>query len=139
MCNDWEPYDLETQSGIAGEVKSSAYIQTWKQKCLSNIIFSIRPAQAWDPITDEYDEEVKRRSRVYVFCLLDHKDQDTVDPLNLDQWRFFILPTSKLNEELPDQKGLSLIRLMNDWTESTAIFLGEVVFAKSLVARPNLR
>lgn len=41
--SEWDAYDIETKEGIKIEVKSSAFIQTWHQKRLSSIQFSIRP------------------------------------------------------------------------------------------------
>lgn len=31
-----------------------------------------------------------------MFCLLDHPDKDALDPLNLDQWTFYVLPAARL-------------------------------------------
>ena len=45
---------------------------------------------------------------MYVFCLLAHKDQETIDPLNVDQWEFYVLATSKLDEHCPKQKSIRL-------------------------------
>ena len=52
-------------------------------------------------------------SDVYVFCVLSHKDQSTINPLNLDQWEFYILPTRILDEKVPNQKTISLPSLQN--------------------------
>ena len=40
---NWDKYDLITQDGITLEIKTSAYLQTWGQKKLSNLIFGIQP------------------------------------------------------------------------------------------------
>jgi hypothetical protein len=108
---EWDAFDLTTATGIKVEVKSAAYIQSWYQQNHSAIQFSIAPTQAWDAQTGEYDQEKRRQSDVYVFCLLHHKDQTTIDPLNLDQWTFYVLATRILNEAMPTQKTLSLSRL----------------------------
>lgn len=109
---EWNAYDLKTKSGVTVEVKSAAYLQSWNQEKYSSILFDIRQTQGWDAETNEYSEERKRQADVYVFCLLAHKDKATVDPLDASQWRFFVLPTSKLNEALGDQKKLSFSTLM---------------------------
>ena len=41
--------------------------------------------------------ESKRQSDVYVFALLKHKDKQTVDPLNVKQWDFHVVPTKALD------------------------------------------
>jgi hypothetical protein len=108
----WSAYDLETPSGIKIEVKSGAYIQSWHQKFYSNICFSIRPSTSWDARTNEWGTERKRQADIYVFCVLSHKDQSTLDPLNLDQWDFYTLPASVLNTLSLTQKTLSLAALL---------------------------
>ena len=50
------------------------------------------------------------QAHIYVFSLLAHLDKSTLDPMNLDQWRFYILPTKILNERLPVQKQARLSR-----------------------------
>lgn len=52
-----------------------------------------------------------RRSDVYVFCLLHHQDKQTLDPLDLDQWTFYVLPTRVLDERCPVQKTIRLSSL----------------------------
>lgn len=108
---EWDAYDIQTQEGIKVEVKSGAYIQSWLQKQLSTIQFSIRPTQGWDSTNNTYSTEVVRQSDVYVFCLLKHTNQETVDPLNLDQWVFYVLATEKLNQDVGAQKTITLARL----------------------------
>lgn len=34
---------------------------------------------------------------IYVFALLAHRIKLTIDPLDLDQWKFYVLPTSVLD------------------------------------------
>jgi hypothetical protein len=108
----WAAYDLQTRSGIKIEVKSCAYIQTWYQKSFSTIGFSIKPSISWDASTNQWGTDKRRQADVYVFCVLNHKDQDTIDPLNLDQWDFYILPSSALNTLSPSQKTLRLSELL---------------------------
>ncbi len=109
----WLPYDLDTADGLKVEVKSSAYVQTWLQQRPSRISFGIRPTYAWDPVTDTFEEERRRQADVYVFCVLTTKDQTTIDPLDLDQWEFHVVPTSELDERVGSQKTISLPSLEN--------------------------
>lgn len=105
---EWSAFDLTTLGGIKLEVKSSAYIQSWNQKKPSTILFSIKPSKYWDSLTNVYSQEIKRQSDLYVFCLLDHKDRETVDPLNMDQWSFYVVNTAILNDKYPSRKTLTL-------------------------------
>ena len=108
---EWDACDIKTPEGIKVEVKSGAYIQSWEQKRHSTIQFSIRPTQGWDSESNEFSREVMRQADVYVFCLLKHKEQDTINPLNLDQWVFYVLPTKTLNESVGAQKSITLSSL----------------------------
>ena len=117
---EWDPFDVTTESGIQIEVKSSAYIQSWHQEKLSRISFDVRPTLRWDADTNLLADERKRQADVYVFCLLDHKDQETIDPLDLNQWRFFVISTVRLNAELGEQQSIGLNGLQELGAEEAA-------------------
>ena len=34
---------------------------------------------------------------MYVFCLLKHKCQETIDPLDIEQWEFYVVRRSQLD------------------------------------------
>ncbi|MDI3402855.1 hypothetical protein [Streptomyces cavernicola] len=108
---EWDTVDIRTPEGWRVEVKSAAYLQSWGQERLSEISFSIAPASGWDNQTGKSSAEVLRRSDVYVFCLLHHQRKQTLDPLDLDQWTFYVLPTRVLDEQRPSQKTIRLSSL----------------------------
>ncbi|MDI3409347.1 hypothetical protein [Streptomyces cavernicola] len=108
---EWDIVDIRTPEGWRVEVKSAAYLQSWRQRRLSEISFSIAPAAGWDNQTGKTSTEVLRRSDVYVFCLLHHQHKQTLDPLNLDQWTFYVLSTRTLDEKCPSQKRIGLASL----------------------------
>ncbi|OMP68691.1 hypothetical protein [Domibacillus epiphyticus] len=112
MRIEWDAFDLVTPSGIKIEVKSAAYVQSWQQAKNSAISFGIAPAKGWEAGTNTYATEIKRSADVYVFCLLNEKDRSTVNPLNLDQWEFFVLSTEQINQEKGNQKTISLNSLL---------------------------
>jgi hypothetical protein len=95
--DEWSAWDLTSPEGIKIEVKSAAYLQSWTQASLSKIVFSIRSARAWDGASGGMEGEPLRPSDLYVFCLLKHQDKETLDPLNLDQWEFYVVPTTSIN------------------------------------------
>ena len=107
----WDKYDLLYKDHIRIEVKSSAYIQTWSQKELSAISFSIRPSFGWNANTNSYEDTQKRQSDIYIFCLLTSKEQETIQPTDTSQWEFYILPTRVLDEDKPSAKSISLSAL----------------------------
>ena len=53
-----------------------------------------------------------RQSDIYIFCVPSHKDKNSVDPLNLSQWDFYILETKILNEKVKTQKSITLSSLL---------------------------
>ena len=108
---EWDTVDITTPEEIKIEVKSAAYLQSWHQKRPSAISFGIAKTYPWDWKTNQYGEKQIRSADVYVFCLLDHLNGQTVKPLDLTQWKFYVLPTRTLDTSLGDQKTVSLSRL----------------------------
>ena len=107
----WKPYDILTPEGIKIEVKASGYLQSWHNKKLSAISFSIRPTHTWNAETNRYSGECVRQSDVYVFCLHKHKEPSGINILDLSQWTFFVLPTSILYDKAGNQKTITLNRI----------------------------
>lgn len=66
---EWDASDLRTLEGVSVEVKPAAYVQTWKQRQLSTIAFSIIPTNGWNSATNTVSAERKWQADVYVFCL----------------------------------------------------------------------
>ena len=110
--NEWDAYDLETETGLKIEVKSAAYIQSWFQRKLSLITFSIRPTLAWDYKTNLQAKVKKRQADIYVFCLLHHKDKDTINPMDLSQWTFYVISKNQLENVHPERKSITLGKLI---------------------------
>ena len=99
---DWLPFDLTSPSGLRIEVKSSAYLQAWTpEDVFSQISFDIAKKFAWDGAT--YASMAMRNSDLYVFCVFTARTRD-VSILDLDYWDFYVLPTSVLNEKVPEDR-----------------------------------
>ena len=63
--------------------------------------------RAWDPESGLVASEPRRRQAdVYVFALFAQQEMP-IDPLDLDQWKFYALSTKKLD----DRKSISLSAL----------------------------
>ncbi len=105
---EWSAFDLETPAGLKLEVKSAAYLQSWFQRALSIISFSTKPARHWDSQTNRQAAVAARHADVYVFCLLHHHDKRTVNPLDLNQWEFYVLATAELNNYARSQHSITL-------------------------------
>ena len=108
---EWAESDLVMRSGTKIEIKSAAYIQSWKQRSFSAVSFDIaRKKSAWNPETGESTAlyPPQRVADVYVFCLLKHRDQGTIDPLDVDQWDFYALSAARLDRECANQGTIAL-------------------------------
>ncbi len=108
---EWAPYDLRTVEGVTIEVKSAAYLQSWVQRRLSSILFNVGKRRVWDAATNQLSAEPLRPASVYVFALLAHQDRATLDPLNLDQWRFYVLSTHEIDQRERSQHSITLSSL----------------------------
>jgi hypothetical protein len=106
--DEWGAYDLLTPDGIKIEVKSAAYLQSWEQTKFSKISFSTKLSKPWDWKLDKRSTVALRSADVYVFCLLHHLDKATVDPVNLNQWEFYVLATEELNNYKRSQHSITL-------------------------------
>ena len=108
----WQSQDVMTAHGHRVEVKSSAYFQSHHQKNgPSKIKFNIAKTHPWDNKSDRRSEIPYRSAQVYVFCVLTTKDRDTINPLDLSQWKFYILPTTVIDSQLNNQREVYLSRL----------------------------
>lgn len=110
--NEWDAFDILMRDGTKIEVKSAAYLQSWAHANLSKITFKISPTYGWDSQTNKTSAEQYRQADIYIFCLLKHLNKETLDPLNLDQWEFYLLTSKILNEQIPTQKSISLAKLL---------------------------
>jgi hypothetical protein len=106
--DEWSAWDLTTPEGIKVEVKSAAYVQSWHQEDLSKISFLVPKTRAWSPETNRQEDISERHADVYVFALLAHQDKPTIDPLELSQWQFYVIPTEKLNKRERSQHSITL-------------------------------
>lgn len=109
---EWAGVDVVTPKGVRIEVKSSAYVQSWEQGGrLSVVEFDIAPRKSsWDPETNKevmYDPP-RRVADVYVFCVLGDESGSVPDPLDLADWRFYVVATSLLDRERPSGKTIGV-------------------------------
>lgn len=119
---EWDAYDLRSSEGIAVEVKSAAYLQSWRQVRPSRISFGIKPTYGWNARTDSYSPDPRRQADVYVFCLLDHHDRHTANPLDTDQWVFYVCSAHRLDDTLGSQETITLSSLLHTIGPSRATF-----------------
>jgi hypothetical protein len=133
--DSWAPFDLLTPDGIRVEVKSAAYVQSWWQRRLSPICFSVRRTRAWSADMGFAPSDAVRQADVYVFALLAHRDKATIEPLNVEQWRFFVVPTAVLDARTRSQHSITLAGLRGLAPELRLAELSAAVAAVAKVCR----
>ena len=131
--DEWSAFDLETPDGIKLEIKSAAYVQSWFQRALSKISFSIKAALYWDSLTNKQSDTAKRHADVYVFCLLHHTTKQTVDPLNMNHWEFYVMATSEIDNYTRSNHSITLKSLQKLTSAVNYDKLNEAIKTKNLL------
>jgi hypothetical protein len=99
------------------EVKCSSVLQAWHREKDSTPRFGIAPTTNCMIKQDDAGKwyyhgpdgsGCYRRSDVYVFCLFANSDRDSADLLKLEQWIFWVLPTSVLDKQVEGQKHITI-------------------------------
>lgn len=111
----WTHWDIN-YGATKVEVKTTSYYQPWRSKKtdaegneVENIsehrAFSIRKSHKdWNDPTSE----LIRHSDIYIFVLDIGKTETTANPLHLENWRFWVIPTKLINDKCNDNKSISL-------------------------------
>ena len=107
----WENSDLRYRKKKVS-IKTSAYVEHWKQKRPKRLSFDITPKKGLDAPTEESMTYRNRYSEIYIFAILNEKELRKIDVLDLDQWQFYILRTETLDKYHFDTKKLG-IRALN--------------------------
>lgn len=98
MRRAWDNHDATTSGGTRIEVKSAAYLQSWRQKSFSKIVFSRLNGRAYSYETNQLDAERSMRADLYVFALHTCQVPEEFDPLDLDCWRFYVVSVDQLRD-----------------------------------------
>jgi hypothetical protein len=104
---EWNGFDLRYQ-GKKIEIKSSGYLQTWRQKKLSTIIFDISAKRAYDEGLQKIAAQPVREADCYVFCLYAETDRKRVNVLDIAAWEFYVISTDGINQSFGNQKSVRL-------------------------------
>lgn len=111
---NWDKYDLLSLEGIAVEVKSSGYLQSWDQDKLSSLGFGIQPTHGWDSSSNTYSNEPARQSDIYVFCVHKHTEQDTVNPFRYFTMGFLFIADKDSKRKSGSSKNGTAIFIAED-------------------------
>lgn len=112
-CNGWSLFDAQYK-GKRIEVKASSYWQSWKKShaISEQRIYSIRKTHV------EYQNsktELARQNDIYIFCIDMGRTEESANPLNLENWQFYVIPTKVIDKNCKDQKTISLNRIRQLW------------------------
>ena len=112
--NYWTAYDMAYRNKRI-EVKATSYVHPWNTSISKVRNFSIEPTNNsyWGINTDDVNggKSLSRQSEIYVFCLNSNTDIQNNDPLKVDDWIFYVIPTYEINnycKDNPEQKKISL-------------------------------
>jgi hypothetical protein len=92
---EWAGWDVETPDGTRIEVKSSGYLQSWRQARPSRPTFQLAGVYrdtAWDERVGTDVRVPGGRVHVWVFALHSCREPDLYDPLDVSAWRFWTVP-----------------------------------------------
>ena len=53
----------------------------------------------------------ERQNDIYVFCVDEGRDKRSSNPLYLENWTFYVVPTSIINDLCDNQESITLSRL----------------------------
>lgn len=87
---EWDPWDVTAPDGTRIEVKSSGFLQAWTQAKLSTPVYRVAAAYGWDASAGAWSTQQTFNADVYVFCLHTATSHEEYDPLQVDQWKFYV-------------------------------------------------
>ena len=91
------------------EIKETGYYHPWNEngKISEMRRFGITKANSKYENKDT-NNIYERQNDIYVFCLNVGKTKETSNPLNIDNWEFYIVPTKTINEVCKNNKSIGL-------------------------------
>ena len=64
-----------------------------------------------DAVATSDEKEASYKADIYVLALLHHKETETLDILDLDQWSFYVLTKDQLQDISNDGSSVSLVKV----------------------------
>lgn len=106
----WHCYDLVGPHGIRLEVKS--VVRNYARgENKDKMVFNIAQTRMFCEYRESYSVEKDRHSDIFIFCIWNCKDSRQ-DPINIDDWEFYVVSTKLINECFKDQKSISYKALL---------------------------
>ncbi len=106
----WDSFDLITREDKQIEVKATAYLQAWTYTKKVIPKFVISPKRTWSE-SQGLAKTASFNADIYVLCYFNEKNRSSADPMNLDQWDFWVLSKSELMTLLAGKQSISVKKL----------------------------
>ena len=106
----WTLFDIMYR-GKRIEVKETSYYHAWQtdeERKSEQRVFGI--TKAYDDYTKK-DSPLRRQNDIYIFCLNTGKTKATSNPLELNNWKFYVISTNIINEKCGDGKSITLSKV----------------------------
>lgn len=118
-CNGWTLWDI-LYKNTRIEIKTTSYYHSWSPdgKISNRRVFGI--SKAFTKYKDS-TSEFKRQNDIYIFCLNTGNTREESNPLHLENWQFYIVPTKVINEKCKDNKTISLGKVQKLTGSTTGI------------------
>ena len=102
----WTQYDLDYE-GLRIEVKATQYYQPWRA---DNNVSDIRRFGIGKALTEEGNRKSPkaRNNDIYVFALNEGRIKDNANPLDLNNWKFWVIPTKIFNASYDNRSTITL-------------------------------
>ena len=104
----WTLYDILYRN-YRIEIKQTSYYHSWNKDGIVSKYRRFGITQA----NSNYEEKncenkLERQNDIYVFCLNTGNTKEESNPMNLNNWEFYIIPTSTINEICGNNKTITL-------------------------------
>jgi hypothetical protein len=83
-------------------------LQAWAQKQLSDPKVVISEKRSWNLDTGVMEQKPSLNADIYIICYFTSEDHSAADPLDLDQWSFFVLDKKEVSDLIKKSKSISL-------------------------------
>ncbi|MDH2907924.1 MAG: hypothetical protein PXX83_07515, partial [Candidatus Nitrosotalea sp.] len=127
ISNDtWQSYDLLSPNGKKIEVKTTSYLQVWKQVRKPIPQFKIRKTYAFSKDTG-YSKTNDFQADIYVLCYFFENNKEIADVTNLNQWKFWVFQRTTIELLFEKRMTVRVSELEKKFASVQATDLGKVI------------
>jgi hypothetical protein len=116
----WNYCDVITNHGTAIEIKATGFVQAWhyeqKPKRIVPAVV-LKPTKRYDPENPTIAKDKTLNADKYVICYHKEEDMARADPMDVDQWSFWILDRKDIDVLLKTRKSITIASLRKNHQE----------------------